>query len=125
MIIYFSNLQGAIIERIQASVAAEGNKRIIYLGDGAGDYCPSLKLKESDFVMPRKNFPVWDLISNNPLLIKAKIHEWTDGEEQEKVLLSLIDTISADEKSAFTTAYIKMPSNIDVSAIPKVLPVQQ
>ncbi|XP_062095483.1 inorganic pyrophosphatase 1-like [Humulus lupulus] len=117
--------KGAIIERIQASVAAEGNKRIIYLGDGAGDYCPSLKLKESDFVMPRKNFPVWDLISKNPLLIKAKIHEWTDGEEFENVLLSLIDTISIDEKSAFTRTYFKMPSNIDVSAIPKVLPVQQ
>ncbi|PON35742.1 Pyridoxal phosphate phosphatase-related [Parasponia andersonii] len=74
-----SPTMGVIIERIQASVAAEGNKTIIYLGDGADDYCPSLKLSEGDFVMPRKNFPVWDWISKNPLLIKAKIHEWTDG----------------------------------------------
>lgn len=117
--------KGVIIERIQDSVAAEGNKRIIYLGDGAGDYCPSLKLKEGDFVMPRKNFPVWDLISKNPLLIKAKIHEWTDGEELEKILLSLIETISTDEQAAFTPADFKMPSNIAVSALPKVLPVQQ
>ncbi|KAF4369268.1 hypothetical protein F8388_022924 [Cannabis sativa] len=46
----------------------------------ADDYCPSLKLEESDFVMPRKNFPLWRLIANDPLLIKAKIHEWSDGE---------------------------------------------
>ena len=31
--------------------------------------------------MPRKNFLVWDLISKNPLLIKAKIHKWTNGED--------------------------------------------
>lgn len=64
--------KGMIVERIQASVAAEGNKRMIYLGDGVGDYCSNLK--EEDFVMPRKNFPVWDLISKNPQLVKAKIH---------------------------------------------------
>ncbi|KAF4346583.1 hypothetical protein G4B88_005119 [Cannabis sativa] len=46
----------------------------------ADDYCRSLKLEESDFVMPRKNFPLWRLITNDPLLIKAKIHEWSDGE---------------------------------------------
>ena len=107
-------------------MAAEGNKRIIYLGDGVGDYCPSLKLKEGDFVMPRKNFPVWDLISKNPLLIKAKIHEWTDGEELEKILLNIIETISIDEKAAFSTsADFKLPTTFEVSALRKVLPVQQ
>ncbi|KAF4376199.1 hypothetical protein F8388_018868 [Cannabis sativa] len=61
------------------------------------DYCPSLKLEESDFVMPRKNFPLWRLIANDPLLIKAKIHEWSDGEEFQKVLLKLINTISTGD----------------------------
>ena len=97
-------IQGVIVQRIQASVAAKGNKRFIYLGDGVGDYCPSLKLKERDFVMPRKNFPVWDLISKNPLLIKAKIHEWSNGDDLEKILLGLIDTISIDENALFDTA---------------------
>ncbi|PIN02579.1 putative haloacid dehalogenase-like hydrolase [Handroanthus impetiginosus] len=36
--------KGKIIERIQASFSKEGNKRMIYLGDGIGDFCPSLKL---------------------------------------------------------------------------------
>lgn len=90
--------KGKIIERIQASL--EGKKRIIYLGDGIGDYCPSLKLSEGDFMMPRKDFPVWDLICRNPLLVKAGIHEWSDGEEMERVLLGLIGRIYADDQSS-------------------------
>ncbi|KAI9162507.1 hypothetical protein LWI28_028009 [Acer negundo] len=87
--------KGLIIERIQASLAKEGDKKtLIYLGDGSGDYCPSLKLKEEDHVMPRKNFPLWDLIFPNPIKIKAEIHEWTDGEELEKILLQIINKIS-------------------------------
>ncbi|KAF5745484.1 hypothetical protein HS088_TW07G01069 [Tripterygium wilfordii] len=85
--------KGLIIERIQASLATEGKKKLIYLGDGSGDYCPSLKLTEGDYVMPRKNFPVWDLICRNPMLIKAKTHEWTDGEEMERILIQIIKTI--------------------------------
>ncbi|KAK1577610.1 hypothetical protein Q3G72_023261 [Acer saccharum] len=91
--------KGLIIERIQASLAKEGDKKkMIYLGDGSGDYCPSLKLKEEDHVMPRKNFPLWDLIFSNPTRIKAEIHEWTDGEELEKVLLQIINKISLEEE---------------------------
>ncbi|KAI9160321.1 hypothetical protein LWI28_007072 [Acer negundo] len=91
--------KGLIMERIQASLAKEGDKKkMIYLGDGSGDYCPSLKLKEEDHVMPRKNFPLWDLIVSNPIRIKAEIHEWTDGEELEKVLLQIINQISLEEE---------------------------
>ncbi|KAL9244578.1 hypothetical protein vseg_018345 [Gypsophila vaccaria] len=84
--------KGEVIERI---LSEEGSKKIVYLGDGAGDYCPSLKLREGDHVLPRKNYPVWDLISQNPSLIKAEIHEWRDGVEFEQVLVStILDMIS-------------------------------
>ncbi|KAM3325094.1 hypothetical protein P3S67_000218 [Capsicum chacoense] len=70
--------KGLVTERMQAaSLAMEGNnnkKRMIYLGEGAGDFCPSLVLKEQDFVMPRKDFTVWKLMNENRQLIKAKIH---------------------------------------------------
>ncbi|GKE41671.1 inorganic pyrophosphatase 2-like protein [Tanacetum coccineum] len=85
--------KGKIIERIQATLATQGKKRIIYLGDGAGDFCPSLKLVKDDYMMPRKDFPVWDLICKNRELVKAEVHEWTDGEDLERVLLQLIMTI--------------------------------
>ncbi|KAK4395157.1 Inorganic pyrophosphatase 1 [Sesamum angolense] len=79
MIRQAQNIPGMIIERIQASIAKEGKKRMIYLGDGSGDFCPSLKLKEGDFMMPRKNYPVWDLICENRALLRAEIHEWPTG----------------------------------------------
>ncbi|CAN7035230.1 hypothetical protein IGI04_032334 [Brassica rapa subsp. trilocularis] len=88
-----------IIERIQASFTKEGNKmKMIYLGDGAGDYCPSLRLKAEDYMMPRKNFPVWDLISQNPGLVKATVRDWTDGEAMERILMGLINEIMEMEK---------------------------
>ncbi|KAJ0232060.1 Inorganic pyrophosphatase 1 [Hirschfeldia incana] len=92
--------KGLIIEMIQESLAKEGgNKKMIYLGDGAGDYCPSLKLKAEDYVMPRKNFPVWDLISQNPMLVTAAIREWTDGESLERILIGTIEEILQEEEN--------------------------
>lgn len=110
--------KGLIIQRV---VCEEGNKKFIYLGDGSGDYCPSLKLREGDHVMPRKNFPVWDLISSNPKLIKAMIHAWTDGGDLEHVLLSLIQAI--------ITGFFSMDCKLETlplsshEALPKALPV--
>uniref|UniRef100_A0A5B6YQZ4 Putative inorganic pyrophosphatase 2 n=1 Tax=Davidia involucrata TaxID=16924 RepID=A0A5B6YQZ4_DAVIN len=97
--------KGLIIERIQTSVSMEG-KKFIYLGDGSGDFCPSLKLKEGDYLMPRKNFPLWDLICKNRIHIKAEIHEWCDGEELEHILLQLISTISMEENNNSNSAQL-------------------
>lgn len=71
---------------------------MIYLGDGAGDYCPSLGLKAEDYMMPRKNFPVWDLISQNPMLVKATVRDWTDGEDMERILMEIINEIKSLEE---------------------------
>ncbi|OVA11345.1 Phosphatase PHOSPHO-type [Macleaya cordata] len=103
---------GLVIERIRDSVFAAGNKRFIYLGDGIGDFCPSLKLGEEDFVMPRKNYPVWELISSNKLLIKAEVHEWSTGDELELTLLRLINTIINEEKNTSSTTYSSSSLNI-------------
>lgn len=115
--------KGMILKRIQASL--EGKKRITYLGDGIGDYCPSLKLNEGDYMMPRKDFPAWKLISENPMLIKAKIQEWSDGEELEKVLIETIRTILLEEKESEELLSVNYKLEI-ISAhetLPKALPV--
>ncbi|GKF49510.1 inorganic pyrophosphatase 2-like protein [Tanacetum coccineum] len=85
--------KGKIIERIQSTFTTKEKRRVIYLGDGAGDFCPSLKLVEGDYMMPRKDFPVWDLICKNRQLVKADVHEWSDGESLERVLLQIIASI--------------------------------
>ncbi|KAK8484085.1 hypothetical protein V6N11_064164 [Hibiscus sabdariffa] len=122
-------VEGMVIEKIQASL--EGKKKIIYLGDGSGDYCPSLKLGEADYMMPRKDFPVWDLICRNPVLIKAEIHGWSDGEELEKVLLKIIDTVAVegdDDKSSLLISSVDCKSHTvsaSTTALPQALPVPQ
>ncbi|XVF26957.1 hypothetical protein REPUB_Repub14bG0065100 [Reevesia pubescens] len=97
--------KGVVIKRIQASLSMEEKKTIIYLGDGLGDFCPSLKLGDGDYLMPRKNFPVWDLICKNRRLIKAEVCEWSNGEEFEHVLLHLISRISIDKNNTGNTAH--------------------
>ncbi|KAK4713607.1 hypothetical protein R3W88_019514 [Solanum pinnatisectum] len=85
--------EGLVIEQIQASMSETGKSRFIYLGDGRGDYCPTLKLDKGDHVMPRKGFPLWDCLLSDPNLLKADCHEWSNGEELESILLQLIEKI--------------------------------
>ncbi|KAK9141903.1 hypothetical protein Syun_011303 [Stephania yunnanensis] len=96
--------KGQVIERMKAAALAEGKKRFIYLGDGQGDFCAILKLGDDDFAMPRKDYWLCQLIYKNPLLIKAKIREWSDGDELQKVLLCLINSSNFDGGSALGTA---------------------
>ncbi|KAF5468015.1 hypothetical protein F2P56_012210 [Juglans regia] len=90
--------KGLVMERIRASLPAEGKKNIIYLGDGTADFCAGLKLEEGDFLMPRKNYPIWEITCTNRSLIKAKVHEWNDGEDLETILLDLINPFFIEEK---------------------------
>lgn len=83
--------KGSIVTRIQASSL---EKRFIYVGDGKNDYCPSLKLAAKDYVMPRKHFPLWDAILSQPAVIKASIHEWEDGKELGRTLITLISSLN-------------------------------
>uniref|UniRef100_A0A0D9V516 Uncharacterized protein n=1 Tax=Leersia perrieri TaxID=77586 RepID=A0A0D9V516_9ORYZ len=83
--------KGQVLDRIRASAGVD--KRVIYLGDGRGDYCPSLRLGRDDFVMPRRGFPVWELICEDPSLLKAEVHPWADGEEMEETLLRLVGRV--------------------------------
>ncbi|MFQ6661632.1 hypothetical protein Gotur_029732 [Gossypium turneri] len=105
--------KGIVIERIQASLSMEDPKKTkIYLGDGLGDFCPSLKLGDGDYVMPRKDVPVWDLICKNRSLIKAQICEWSNGEEFKTVLLHLISRIISVEGNN-TSANIDQLYSVD------------
>ncbi|KAL6882052.1 hypothetical protein ACP4OV_011524 [Aristida adscensionis] len=94
--------KGKIIERIQA---ADGAKHYIYIGDGKGDYCPSLKLGEADCVMPKENYPLWNLICSNKQLLKAEVHPWKNGEELERTLLKLVNKLISPPAQASQLDY--------------------
>ncbi|CAI9260954.1 unnamed protein product [Lactuca saligna] len=87
--------KGLVLNQIQDSMM-ETKRVIIYIGDGGGDFCPTLKLEEKDHVMPRKNFPLHHLISKSSVPIKPKVHEWSNGEELNKILLHLIHPITTN-----------------------------
>ncbi|CAL4970519.1 unnamed protein product [Urochloa decumbens] len=89
--------KGKVMKRIlreeeEEAAAAAGRRRrraVVYLGDGRGDYCPSMKLGEGDYVMPRAGYPVCDLIAAAPPA--AAVREWDGFEDQERVLLGIVD----------------------------------
>uniref|UniRef100_A0A0D9YPJ3 Phosphatase n=1 Tax=Oryza glumipatula TaxID=40148 RepID=A0A0D9YPJ3_9ORYZ len=90
--------KGKVMERIIAELScgcggapAARRRRVVYVGDGRGDYCPSLKLTEMDYVMPRKGYPVWDLIAGGDrAAVRADVREWADFEDLEAVLLGIV-----------------------------------
>ncbi|XP_061347639.1 thiamine phosphate phosphatase-like protein [Gastrolobium bilobum] len=84
--------KGLVIDQIRGSLPE--NTRFIYIGDGTGDYCPTLKLEGGDFVMPRKKYPLWNRICSDPKLVDAKVHDWSSGEELESILLNLINKLA-------------------------------
>ncbi|KMT01669.1 hypothetical protein BVRB_9g211300 [Beta vulgaris subsp. vulgaris] len=86
--------KGSVMKKL---LAHEGDNTFIYLGDGNGDHCPSTKLRERDYCMPRINYPLWGVITSNPKVITAEIHGWTDGQDLERVLLSLIHSIISND----------------------------
>lgn len=66
---------------------------ILYVGDGTNDLCPGLKLKEADYLFPRKKFSLWQRLKDlgcldgeeSELDLKAQVVEWTSGKEILKV----------------------------------------
>ena len=65
--------------------------KIIYFGDGGNDLCLSKKLTEKDYVFPRKNYTLYNLIfkENKKNEIKAKICPWENGQEIVDILKNL------------------------------------
>ncbi|CAM0882454.1 unnamed protein product [Alopecurus aequalis] len=103
--------KGQVLDRIRASAVADGGrKRFIYLGDGRGDYCPSLRLAREDFMMPRKGFPVWDLICENPALLQAEVHPWSNGKDMEETLLQLVGRVLIEESKLLPPLDCKLES---------------
>ncbi|GLJ29269.1 hypothetical protein SUGI_0577230 [Cryptomeria japonica] len=78
--------KGTIVDGIKNCFPPESKKRFIYLGDGRGDFCPSLKLGSEDHVLPRKGYPLCNLLHVNSNLVKAQVHIWSDAKDVEDCL---------------------------------------
>jgi len=62
---------------------------VLYVGDGSNDLCPGLRLSNSDYLFPRKDFSLWKKLNvagcldggTSELDLKAKVVEWTSGSQ--------------------------------------------
>lgn len=61
----------------------EHNVRVIYIGDGRGDYCPATRLTASDVVLARRSdgkaYGLWEKLQEGP--VAAAVRSWTTGED--------------------------------------------
>ena len=74
--------KGKELSKIISQLEEEGQMlRIIYVGDGSGDYCPTLRLNAKDTVCCRKNWSLHKKLSMNSDMNKANILPWSDGKE--------------------------------------------
>lgn len=63
-------------------------ERVVYLGDGGGDYCPCNRLRETDFALVRTGFPLAQHIEANP--IAANVNMWQSGDDVYQLLTTLV-----------------------------------
>lgn len=80
--------KGTILDGIRAA-APSVKRRTIYVGDGGGDYCPSLRLLRGDHVLARQGYPLEKLLKENYKLIEAEVHGWSSAQDVEDCLLEL------------------------------------
>ncbi|XP_035381324.1 probable phosphatase phospho1 [Electrophorus electricus] len=70
-------------------------QRILYVGDGANDFCPSLTLSGGDTTFPRRDFPMHRLIQEmeeaKPGEFKANVVPWSNGEDIIKRLRKIME----------------------------------
>lgn len=53
-------------------------EQIMYVGDGGGDFCPCMRLRECDVVCCRKGWALHKKLECVPD-VKAALHSWQNG----------------------------------------------
>ncbi|XP_052245415.1 pyridoxal phosphate phosphatase PHOSPHO2-like isoform X2 [Dreissena polymorpha] len=73
---------------------------VLYVGDGINDFCPALKLKETDYVFPRENYSLWEALikpdegegsDKGQPAVQAQIVNWSSGLEIREVCKKLCE----------------------------------
>lgn len=82
--------KGLILDSIRLGSSETLKKRAVYIGDGGGDYCPSLRLVQGDHVLARHGFPLSRRLTTNMDLVAATVHEWTSARDVERLFRELL-----------------------------------
>ncbi|KAF4801047.1 Phosphoethanolamine/phosphocholine phosphatase [Turdus rufiventris] len=69
-------------------------QKVLYVGDGANDFCPSGVLREADVAFPRKGYPMHRLIQESrekePGAFRAAVVPWESATEVARYLQELL-----------------------------------
>eukprot|EP00246_Nothoceros_aenigmaticus_P000731 TRINITY_DN10960_c0_g1_i1.p1 TRINITY_DN10960_c0_g1~~TRINITY_DN10960_c0_g1_i1.p1 ORF type:complete len:102 (-),score=12.63 TRINITY_DN10960_c0_g1_i1:28-333(-) len=71
------------------SIKSQTTKQVVYLGDGRGDFCPTLRLSNQDHVLARSGFPLSTLL-DACATVKCKVHRWSSADEAAILLAELL-----------------------------------
>ncbi|XP_030112126.4 phosphoethanolamine/phosphocholine phosphatase [Taeniopygia guttata] len=88
--------KGKILGEYLAERAREGAefRRVLYVGDGANDFCPAGTLRAADVAFPRKGFPMHRLIQESqekqPGAFRAAVVPWESAVEVARYLQELL-----------------------------------
>ena len=63
-----------IKEREKAGVVFS---KVMYVGDGGNDFCPTLRLSANDYIFPRVSFSLHKRIEKQSDQVKAQVVPWT------------------------------------------------
>ena len=84
--------KGLIVDDIISRNGTDGKfEKIIYLGDGRGDFCGCTRLRENDVILARSDYKLEKMVTSNDSGIAANIVSWSNGED---ILTTITDAIS-------------------------------
>lgn len=80
----------AVLERAGIVTGRDGarTRRIVYAGDGGGDFCPSVILRSCDVVLARAGFTLAKRLASTET--EAVVYEWIDGPDLAAHLLRVV-----------------------------------
>ncbi|KAJ1420701.1 putative pyridoxal phosphate phosphatase PHOSPHO2 [Ochromonadaceae sp. CCMP2298] len=74
---------GVLTQWLQEGVqeGQEAQRRVVYIGDGGGDFCPSMRLKPTDLVLCRRDWTLHKKCVGAGAAFRATLLPWSDGAE--------------------------------------------
>jgi len=66
---------------------------IAFVGDGEPDFCPTVRLRETDIVFPRRRFPLDDHITKARDKVAARVRSWDTGFDIMNVLKEVLMSV--------------------------------
>ena len=106
--------KGTVLDRWIAELRPA---RVIYVGDGSGDYCPATRLRPGDVLLARRA-PHDGLLKKcraNPAAVRAEVVEWDDSDGGASLLAGIERALSAAVPEGVAALSAAVPDGVAAS----------